>query len=371
MISTNCVGPLEGVRAVELGGIGPAPFAGMLLADLGAQVVRIVRPGAEHSAARLYDRGKSTVVADLKNAVQRDLVHTLIAQADAVFEGFRPGVAERLGLGPEQCRRDHPRLVYGRMTGWGPDGPLRDAPGHDINYLALSGVLAAIGPGGGGPVPPLTLVGDFGGGGALLAVGLCSALLFAQRTGAGQVVEHSVLDGAALLSTVYHGLIADAAWSDERGANLLDSGAPFYRAYETADRRWLAVGALEPEFYRAFVAGLGLDPAALPDRADRTTWPELHRIFAARLRQRDRAEWEAVFAGQSACVTPVLSFAEAPAYPHNAARAAYVDVGGVRQPAPTPRFSATPTAVRSPAGAPAIDMDEAVRCWSVPIAACD
>jgi alpha-methylacyl-CoA racemase len=347
---------------MELGGIGPVPFAAMLLADLGADVVKIVRSDSK-LPVRLYDRGKTTVSANLTDRADADRVHELIDRADVVIEGFRPGVVERLGFGPAECLQTNSALVYGRMSGWGSAGPLRDAPGHDINFLALAGVLAAVGSAGSNPVPPLTLVGDFGGGGAVLAFGLCSALLHARHTGMGQVVEHSVLEGAALLSVVYHGLLAEGAWTNQRGSNLLDSGAPFYRAYEAADGRWLAVGALEPDFYTALVTGLGLDAGTLPDRTDRDSWPVLHAVFAARFRERSAAEWEESFAGTQACVTPVLTFDEAPGHPHHVARSAYVALDSVPQPAPAPRFSATPTQTPRAAGTASIPVNDVIARW--------
>jgi alpha-methylacyl-CoA racemase len=351
-------GPLNGLVVIELAGIGPAPFAGMLLADLGADVIRVDRPigsavpggSVVPSDARhdLLGRGKRSIAVDLKQPRGAEVVRALVAGADALIEGFRPGVAERLGVGPADCHAVNPRLVYGRMTGWGQDGPLARTAGHDIAYLAVSGVLHAIGPSGGPPVPPLNLIGDYGGGGMLLAAGVLAALWSAQHTGTGQVVDAAIIDGAALLATQLYGLLHSGLWRDERGVNLLDGGAPFYGVYETADGRHLAVGPLEPKFYAEFVARLGLDPEQTPSQYDVAGWPRLHAAIAARLATRTRDEWLAVFAGSDACVAPVLSLREAaghdgPGHPHLAARSTFIEAHGVRQAAPAPRFYATPT----------------------------
>jgi alpha-methylacyl-CoA racemase len=370
-------GPLQGLTVIELAGIGPAPFAGMLLADLGADVVRVDRPGesafpggdARHD---LPGRGKRSIAIDLKRARGAELVRALAANGDVLIEGFRPGVAERLGIGPADCHAVNPRLVYGRMTGWGQDGPLAPTAGHDITYLALSGVLHAIGPAGGPPVPPLNLLGDYGGGGMLLAAGVLAALWSAQRTGAGQVVDAAIVDGAALLASQLYGLLHSGFWRDERGANLLDGGAPFYGVYETADGRHLAVGPLETKFYAEFADRLGLDPAQVPDQYDVAEWPRLRAAIAARLATRTRDEWLAVFDGRDACVAPVLSLREAaghdgPGHPHLAARGTFVDAHGVRQPAPAPRFDATPAGPpRLPPPHPGEHTREILLQWRVP-----
>ena len=362
-------GPLAGVRVVELAGIGPAPYACMLLADAGAQVVRIDRPSpvstgsAEGSFADLLARSRPTIAVDLKHPDGSALVLDLAARADAVVEGFRPGVAERLGVGPVQCLERNPRLVYGRMTGWGQDGPLATAAGHDIDYIALTGALWAIGRAGSAPVPPLNLLGDFGGGGMLLAFGICAAVIEARSSGQGQVVDAAMVDGAASLTTFLHGLRHGGGWQDERGVNLLDSGAPFYEVYETADGRYLAVGAIEPPFFAALIEGLGFTPDEIGPQLDRNRWPETKARFAERIASRTRDEWMAVFTGTDACVAPVLSWAEAPGHPHNRERSAFVEVDGVVQPAPAPRFSRTPGSVSGPPGLR--DPVEVLRSWGL------
>jgi len=341
-------GPLAGIRVVEIAALGAAPYCAMLLSDLGAEVVRIDRPApARHPLAGadprfdLLCRGRRSVAVDLKHPRGVDTVLRLCARADALIEGFRPGVAERLGIGPEACRARNPRLVYGRMTGWGQEGPLAATAGHDIDYVALAGVLHTIGRRGEPPVPPLNLAGDFGGGALFLAVGVLAALLEAGRSGQGQVVDAAMVDGAASLMTLVHGLFAAGLWQAERGVNLLDGGAPFYDVYETADGGYLAVGALEPAFWDALVRRAGADPAALPAQWDTARWPELRRRLAEIFRGRTRDEWCRIFAGSDACVAPVLSVAEAPAHPHLAARRTFVTVDGIVQPAPAPRFSRT------------------------------
>jgi alpha-methylacyl-CoA racemase len=370
-------GPLAGYRVVEVAGLGPAPFAAMMLADMGADVIRIDRldngrrlPLASTSQDVL-NRGRRSVAVDLKH---RDGVETalrLAAGADAFLEGFRPGVAERLGIGPVPCRERNPRLVYGRMTGWGQDGPKAPLPGHDINYLALSGTLAAIGRQGEAPVPPLNLVADFGGGGMLLAFGIVCALLEAHRSGLGQVIDAAMVDGSALLATMIHGLRAAGLWTDERGTNLLDTGAWFYEVYETADGGYLAVGALEPQFFDELVrlTGLagsdGVDPP-LPHQYDRARWPEMKPRLAALFKTRTRDEWCALLEGTDACVTPVLSLAQAPDHAHNAARGTFTTVAGVTQPAPAPRFSRTPGTIGRPPPQAGQDTDEVLIEWGFP-----
>jgi alpha-methylacyl-CoA racemase len=327
----------------------------MVLADLGADVLRVDRPGAPAAggldAALL--RGRRTVAVDLKHPAGVAALLELAAAADGLLEGFRPGVAERLGAGPDACLARNPRLVYGRMTGWGQDGPLAPRAGHDINYVALAGVLDMIGTAGGPPVVPLNLVGDFGGGGMLLALGMACGLLHAQRTGEGQVVDAAMVDGAALLATMFDGMRAMGAWNAARGTNLLDGGAPFYTVYETADGGWMSVGALEPQFYAALLATLGLDPGEVPDRNDPGQWPALRERLAVTFSERTRAEWTAAFADVDACVAPVLSRAEAEAHPHNAARATFATAA--------PRFSRTPGALGPPAAAP--ETEPALRDW--------
>lgn len=339
-------GPLAGLVVVELAGLGPAPFAGMFLADLGAEVIRVDRlDGSASPIDARYDlqgRGKRSIAVDLKHPRGAALVRALAARADVLIEGFRPGVAERLGVGPGDCHAVNPKLVYGRMTGWGQDGPLADVAGHDITYLALTGVLHAIGPAGGPPVPPLNLLGDYGGGGMLLAAGVLAALWRAERTGIGQVVDAAIVDGAALLATQVYGLLYSGLWQDRRGVNLLDGGAPFYGVYETADGGHLAVGPIEARFYAQFVERLGGLGDDVPDQLDVAAWPRLRELIAARIATRTRDEWLAIFDGTDACVAPVLSLREAPDNPHLTARQVFLDAHGVRQPAPAPRFSATP-----------------------------
>ena len=360
------VGPLAGLRVLELGGIGPTPHAAMALGDLGADVVRVERPGPGVSGLGPHDaqlRHRRWVRADLKRAEQRDLVLSLVDRADVVLEGFRPGVAERLGLGPEVCLGRNPRLVYGRMTGYGQDGPLAQRAGHDLNYLSLTGALAAIARPGERPVPPLNLVGDYGGGSMLLLVGVLAALWERERSGRGQVVDAAMVDGVSMLSQLVWSMRGVGAWQDDAGVNLLDGGAPFYDTYACADGRHVAVAALEPQFYATLLAGLGLDPQTLPPQLDPTSWPELRRRFAEALRTRTRDEWAEVFAGVDACVTPVLTWGEARVHPQLTARATVVEVEGVTQAAPAPRFSRTPP---RPPAAPRVadDTDEVLREWA-------
>jgi alpha-methylacyl-CoA racemase len=343
-------GPLAGLRVVELTGLGPAPFAAMLLADLGADVLRVDRPGARPFAGSaehdLLSRGRRSVAVDLKHPDGPEVVRRLVERADVLLEGFRPGVTERLGIGPQECLARNPRLVYGRMTGWGQEGPLAATAGHDIGYIAITGALHAIGRAGGPPQVPLNLVGDFGGGGMYLVVGVLAALLEARVSGRGQVVDAAIVDGTAHLATMVVGMLGGGLWRDSRGVNLLDTGVPWYDVYETADGRHLAVGALEPQFYAELVDRLGLTGVA-PDRAG--TDPEVLRgLLADAVRRRTRDEWVEVFAGSDACVAPVLSFAEAREHPHLAARQTYVEHHGVVQPAPAPRFSRTPATLDLP-----------------------
>ncbi|MFI8288502.1 CaiB/BaiF CoA transferase family protein [Streptomyces sp. NPDC085614] len=363
-------GPLSGVRVVELAGIGPGPFAAMLLADLGADVVRVDRPGGPglgiDPAYDLTNRNKRSVLVDLKAEGGAATVLDLVARADILIEGYRPGVAERLGVGPDACLARNPRLVYGRMTGWGQDGPLASTAGHDIAYLAVTGTLGMIGPDPDGPpTVPANLVGDYAGGSLYLVVGVLAALRHAGEHGEGQVVDAAIVDGAAHLATMIHGMLAAGGWQDRRGVNLLDGGCPFYGVYETADGRHMAVGALEQPFYDEFARLLGIEDVA-PARKDLGRWDELRAAVAARFRTRTREEWTAVFAGTDACVAPVLSMREAPAHPHLAARGTFVEHGGLTQPAPAPRFSATPGTVREGPALPGADTGEVARDWAVP-----
>lgn len=354
-------GPLAGIRVVELGGLGPGPFCGMLLADLGAEVIRVDRPAdaGQRTQHPVIHRGRTSIAVDLKHPEGALVVRRLIAGADAVIEGFRPGVVERLGLGPDTCLAASPGLVYGRMTGWGQQGPLAQEPGHDINYIALAGALHAIGPAGGDPVVPINLVGDFGGGGMLLALGLVSALLQARSTGVGQVVDAAMTDGTALLLSMTYGLLAEGAWEDRPGVNVLDGGAPFYGVYRCADDGHIALGAIEPPFFASLLRVLGL--TGHPDFAgqhDRRTWPAMRKHLESVFAGRTRDEWAAIFAGQGACVTPVLSLKEAAEHPHNTARGTHHrGAHGGYEPAPAPRFSSTPAG--EPAPAPRIGADTA------------
>lgn len=361
-------GPLRGVRVVELASIGPGPHAAMTLADLGADVIRVERPeGTLSAVARDKDvltRGRPSVAMDLKDPRAASVVLDLVASADMLIEGMRPGVAERLGVGPAECLARNPRLVYGRMTGWGQEGPLALRAGHDIDYIAVSGSLHGLGRAGGPPQFPQNLLGDFAGGSAYLVIGVLAALLEARTSGQGQVVDAAIVDGAAHLNAMLAGLIAGGAWREERGHNLLDSGAPFYDVYETADGRHMAVGAIEPQFYAELLEGLGLVDTA-PDRSDPGNWAALREAIAARFRQRTQQEWTGVFEGTDACVSPVLPLTEASRHPHLAARHTYVDRGGVVQPAPAPRFSRTPAALGSPPSLPGQHSREALQAWGV------
>ncbi|MBL8377720.1 MAG: CoA transferase [Burkholderiales bacterium] len=341
------MGPLIGLKILEFEAIGPGPFCGMMLSDMGADVLMVDRPENPRlglGRERWYDvmlRGRRSVTLNLKSPEGVAAARRLVTKADAIIEGFRPGVMERLGLGPEVLLADNPRLVYGRMTGWGQDGPMAPRAGHDINYIALSGVLNAIGRPGAAPVPPLNLVGDFGGGGMLLAFGIACGIVEAQRSGKGQVVDAAMVDGAATLAAMFSGMMAGGRWSETRGDNILDTGAPWYEVYETADGKYMSVGAIEPQFYAELLKGLGLDPATLPKQMDRAGWPLLRERFAAIFKSRTRDQWCAVFDPVDACVAPVLSFTEAQAHPHNVRRATFTQVGRVKQPAPSPRFSRT------------------------------
>lgn len=365
-------GPLEGVRIVEMAGIGPAPFAAMILADLGAEVIRIDRPSPSGNGIprpprfEVVNRGRRSVAMDLQHPDAVACALALIAGADGLIEGFRPGVMERLGLGPDACLARNPRLVYGRLTGWGQDGPLASAAGHDLNYLALTGALDMIGRAGQPPTPPLNFVADYAGGSLMLAIGMLAAMLNARRTGTGQVIDAAMIDGVTLLCSAMTGMHAAGQHNGPRGTNILDGGAPFYDVYPCADGKYLSVAPIEPKFRRIFLRGIGVDPADAPDMNDPATWPQARRLIADRLAERTRDEWCATFAGQDACVAPVLSLAEAPAHPHNAARSSWADIGGLPQPAPAPRFSATPTPLpRPPEEAPGADGAAVLRAWGI------
>jgi alpha-methylacyl-CoA racemase len=366
---SGAAGPLRGVRIVELAGIGPGPFCAMLLADMGAEVLRVERTSdaglgiAKPVQFDLYNRSRRSIAVDLKKPEGVETILRLVAKADALIEGFRPGVTERLGLGPDQCLARNPKLVYGRMTGWGQTGPLSHAAGHDWNYIALSGALHAIGRAGDAPVPPLNLVGDFGGGSLYLALGIVAALLEAQRSGQGQVVDAAITDGAASLMTLFYGLHAAGLWKDERGVNLIDTGAHFGEIYETSDGKYVTVLAIEPKFYAELCQRIGIETGDLPYQNDRSAWPSLKPKFAAVFKTKTRDEWCTILEGTDACFAPVLSLEEAPRHPHNVARETFVTRDGVVQPAPAPRFSRTPGAIQRPPAAPGEHNEEALRDW--------
>jgi alpha-methylacyl-CoA racemase len=360
------VGPLNGFKVIEIAGIGPGPFAAMVLADLGAEVLRVDRAewvgrGARRPGDPLL-RGRRSLGVDLKHAEGPATILRLVETADALIEGFRPGVAERLGIGPDECLARNPRLVYGRMTGFGQDGPIALAAGHDINYVALSGMLHAIGHAGDRPVPPLNLVGDFGGGGMLLALGVVCALLERERSGQGQVVDAAMVDGSAVLMTMFAGMFHSGVWTDERGGNLLDTGSHFYDVYETADGRYVSFGSIEPQFYAELLelSGLGAQDD-LPQQNDKARWPEMKARLADLVRQKTSDEWCAIMEDSDVCFAPVLTMAEAAKHPHNELRQTYVEVAGVSQPAPAPRFSRTPPAVQAPPAHPGQHTDDVLR----------
>jgi alpha-methylacyl-CoA racemase len=363
------MGPLKGYRIVEIAGIGPGPFACMMLADMGADVIRLERPtgarGVDDIPANVLNRSRRSVGIDLKHPDAVELTLRLVEGADALIEGFRPGVAERLGIGPDACLARNPRLVYGRMTGWGQDGPYASMAGHDINYIALAGALAHFGRPGETPVPPINMVADFGGGGMLMAFGVVCALLEATSSGQGQVVDAAMVDGSATLMAMVHGLHAMGFWDLERGRNIIDGGAHFYDAYETADGQYVSIGSIEPQFYAELLRNTGLDGEDLPAQMDRSQWPALKERVAALFKQKTRAEWCELMEGTDVCFAPVLTLEEAPRHPHNVARKTFVEVAGVTQPAPSPRFSRTPGEISRPPSAPAADTDEALTDWGL------
>jgi alpha-methylacyl-CoA racemase len=362
------MGPLKGVRIIEMAGIGPAPFCGMMLSDMGAEVIRVDRsdgadlglPGRE-PRFEVLSRGRQSVAVDVKSEAGRDIVRRLVKDADALIEGFRPGVMERLGLGPQALWEVNPRLVFGRMTGFGQDGPMAPRAGHDINYIALSGALHAIGQKDGPPIPPLNLIGDFGGGGMLLAFGVLCGILEARNSGKGQVVDAAMVDGASLLMAGIYGFLAGGMWRDERGANILDTGAPWYGVYETKDGKWVSIGSIEKRFYADLLERLGIAGEDLPRQHDRTGWPTLAKRFAEVFKTRTRDEWCAVFADSDACFAPVLAMKEVAAHPHNVARATFVERDGVVQPAPGPRFSRTPAEIAGPSKAAGADSEAVLK----------
>ncbi|HEY7440110.1 MAG TPA: CaiB/BaiF CoA-transferase family protein [Acidimicrobiia bacterium] len=370
------MGPLEGVKVIELPNIGPMQFAGMALADLGAEVLRLDRASAVASGSGTMpaapyaslDRNRRSAGIDLKHERGVQTVLRLCESADVLMEGFRPGVAERLGIGPDACLERNPRLVYGRMTGWGQEGPLADDPGHDINYIALAGALAHFGTAGGPPVPPINLIGDFGGGGLLLAFGVLAALIERASSGRGQVVDAAMVDGTAMLMSVFVGLDGIGYWSDERGTNLLDGGAHFYSVYETSEGKWISIASYEPQFYAELVRllaplGVTLDPATQMDQAQ---WPARKVEMAALFRTRTRDEWVTFFAGHEVCFAPVLTMSEARAHPHNVARGTFTTVDGAPQPAPAPRFNRTPGTIARAPVVPGTDTDTALEEWGIP-----
>jgi alpha-methylacyl-CoA racemase len=366
------MGPLKGIKIIELAGIGPGPFCAMLLSDMGAEVIRITRlspAGLGVAMSPRFDlltRGRRSVPADLSRKEGVEMVLGLVEKADALIEGFRPGVTERMGLGPEHCFARNPRLVYGRMTGWGQEGPLAHAAGHDMNYIGLVGALHSIGREGEPPVPPLNLVGDFGGGALYLAFGIVCGLLEAARSGMGQVVDAAMVDGAASLMTMFYGMRAMGVWLDQRGKNPLDSGAHFYDVYETADNKYVSIGSIEAKFYAELLRLTGLEGEDLPHQLDRPQWPAMKDRLRAVFRTKTRDEWCAIMEGTDVCFGPVLSMEEAPRHPHNAARNTFVEVDGIVQPGPAPRFSRTKPGIQSPPSPPSPEQtDETLTAWGL------
>lgn len=355
---TGRSGPLASIRVIEFAGIGPGPHAAMLLADLGADVVRVQRPGElpkEGAKADALLRGRRVVEANLKNPADRETILNLVTKADVVLEGFRPGVMERLGFGPDDLAAVNPALIYGRMTGWGQDGPRAEQAGHDMNYISLTGMLHAIGRADEKPTPPLNFVGDFGGGSMFLVVGILAALVERNVSGKGEVIDAAMVDGASVLGQMMWAFRGTGLWQDRRGANLLDTGAPFYEVYETSDGKWMAVGAIEPQFYAQLLTGLELDPESLPHQLDMPRWPELKERFIEVFKTKTRDEWAAVFDGTDACVSPILDFTEAPNDPHLAARGSLVEIDGVMQAQVAPRFSRSTTETPEPPARTATD----------------
>lgn len=358
------MGPLAGYRIIELAGIGPGPFCGMMLSDMGAEVIRVERPAKDGRRPRdVLARNRKSLAVDLKRPEGVEAVLRLCEGADALFEGFRPGVTERLGLGPDDCMSRNPKLVYGRMTGWGQEGPMAQAAGHDINYIGLSGALHAIGRAGERPVPPLNLVGDFGGGGMYLAFGLVCGLLEAQRSGKGQVVDAAMVDGAASLMSMFFSFAAQGGFKPERGTNLLDGGAHFYDTYETKDGKHVCIGSIEPQFYALLVEKAGLDRELFAPQMNPEHWPSLKHELAEVFKTRNRDDWCEIMEGTDICFAPVLSLFEAPEHPHNVARKTFVEVEGLVQPAPAPRFSRTEPGIRNAARVPGEDSEDVLRSF--------
>lgn len=367
------MGPLHGLRVIEMAGLGPAPFCAMLLADMGATVLRIDRAASADLGIDLGDdprfdvlrRGRKSVALDLKKPEAVAAVKRLVARADVLIEGFRPGIMERLGLGPDELLAIRPSLVYGRMTGFGQDGPESARAGHDINYIALSGVLNMVGRQGSAPVPPLNLVGDFGGGAMFLAFGIMAALYERSHSNKGQVVDAAMVEGAAYLTAPLHGLAAMGLWNEERGTNILDSGAPWYDTYETADGKFVALGSIEHRFFGLLLAKLGIDPSTFPAQMDRDQWPVMRARFAEIFRSRTRDEWSEILGNDDTCVSPVLSMSEAPLHPHNVARATFIDIAGVVQPAPTPRFSRSRTDTPAAPARVGVGAEDTLLAWGL------
>ena len=363
------MGPLQGLKIVEMAGIGPVPFCSMQLADMGAEVLRIDRTAdsglgiGSKTKFSILHRSRRSVSVDLKKPEGVEVVLKLIEQADALLEGFRPGVMERLGLGPDVCLARNPKLVFGRMTGWGQDGPVAHAAGHDINYIALSGVLDSIGTKDSGPVPPLNLTGDFGGGSMFLAFGVMAALWEAQRSGEGQVVDVSMAEGSAYLLSAIYGMNASGYWSKERGTNILDTGSPFYNVYETKDGKWVSIGSIEPKFYEELLEKSGLGAMNLPSQHDREQWPQMKETFAEVFKQKTRDEWCEIMEGSDICFAPVLSMDEAPKHPQNVARESFIELDGVTQPAPAPKFSRTKAEVTRPPSSLGEHTEEGLADW--------
>mgnify|MGYP003109309654 CR=1 FL=1 len=362
------MGPLKGIKIIEMAGIGPGPFCAMMLSDMGADVIRIDRPGGHNLLGLDYDilnRGRRSIALDLKTPEGVETVLKLVEKADGLIEGFRPGVMEKLGLGPDICQKSNPKLVYGRMTGWGQDGPLSKAAGHDINYVALTGALHAIGSKAGGPVPPLNLIGDFGGGALYLGFGMVCGLLEAKSSGKGQVVDVAMTDGASLLMAAIYNLHGAGKWSDSRESNLLDGGAHFYGCYECADGKWISVGSIEPQFYAELLEKAELDDPAFKGQMDTGNWPALKEKLADKFRTKSRDEWCALMEGTDICFAPVLDLQEAPHHPHNKARDTFITQDGVVQPAPAPRFSRTKPEIQAPPPKPGQHTEDILRDWGV------
>lgn len=352
------MGPLSGIRIVEFEGLGPAPFAGMMFADMGAEVISITRktcPEDRDFVNSISERGKKSIAINLKSPEGVETVLKLLEKSDALIEGFRPGVMERLGLSPQTCLARNPKLVFGRMTGWGQTGPLAHAAGHDINYISLSGALGAIGRAGEKPMPPLNLVGDFGGGGMFLAFGVVSAILEASRSGQGQVVDTSMVEGSAVLMHMMYSFFNNGQWQDQRGANMLDTGAHYYETYETADGQYMSVGPIEPQFYALLMEKAELDPSVFGNQNDIARWPDMKKALAEVFKSKTRQQWCEIFEGSDACVAPILNMTEAPRHPHNVERGSFIDVGGHIQPGPAPKFSRTAPEVSAPAPRPGSD----------------